>query len=974
MQSHEQPPAAVGGAATGTRRKVRRVRFADELKDDASSQRDEAAFQEAQRGAETPSLAAPPHCSSARAGAPPPPPVARRPPRVPPLALPPRPPPPAAATATSGPATGSVPLAPRGSRLIGAAVPPPQRHQGRSPSPRPPPPSPSLLDVLRHLDLYGWPHPRPDLHRHLGHKAACSLRVTCREARLRMDNLMTGAWLDAPPAAAAQPRPTAASAAAAAIVYSEAADEVHKYQTLASKADVVQDPDRGLVVRAVQAAGLALAAARDAELLLRDVRAMRAACSWWMDGAWEARARAALGLLRGRWGCQTSRLVIRAEAGGSELLRPFAAVAAEGAQAVDAAANGGGSAGNLAACPRVLSLELYGAPALEFAPEPPAATGAAAAAAERPTAFARMRTAVLSPGYAAGIAALFPNLKALTLRGAWRHLPDAAQSPWYPLGLPSGHHYPIGEAWLLNLSHLARLRRLELPPGLFPGAAVSLLAALSYLQHLTLTLPAAAAAAAARTPTAAAAGSGAATGTTAMRGGGGGGDTYGTLLAGLPSLVQLRSLVLAGGAERPSRELLAALPRSLERLRMEAAAPQLPPRGGDLSSDGWASGDGGVGGGREGRRPLAVAALAAAADMTWQYDFSVGRLRLGSCKSLAQLVLNWKPLDEHLATYDDARCTVPARGAAAAAAAAGIRRVVATVEVADLTLANDDGLDSLLDLLQSYDKYDTLKPYGVEARLGGNDSGGAVQRIQPQLQVVKVEVELDGKGAAAALRRLAATGFLHMQRLLLIGKPSGRSGGGSGGSGMATLLSLLQSLASDQAATAPAPPAPPAGGQRDERQGGGGGAGVGILPHSLWIRVFDVHDEGPSGGTARGGGGGGGGGPESLLLSALERWPPMERVVFNNRTILPPPPPPSPRLASPRFWTPREWGSAAAAPPPLPSQLPARRPLAGSPANPSEATAGAVAAATAAATVSKAEADVATAAVEASPKRPRVRQ
>ncbi|GLC34913.1 hypothetical protein PLESTM_000253300 [Pleodorina starrii] len=479
-----------------------------------------------------------------------------------------------------------------------------------------PAPQPNLPAVLGHIDLEA----RLRLIEFLGQVGACNLRATCKLARDRVDDLMARAWVDVKP----PPMSPAANSGSAG----------------------------------------------------------DAARSWWQE-QWPLRASWLLRALR-RWP-RCSTLVLRAEPGGcADLLRPFADTAAAAAAAVASAAGGadGAAAGPGDACgscavaepadccpyPQVTTLELYSAP-----PPPPASIGAAAAAsaAAGPAATPpRAAAAALTPAFMAALVRLFPNLETLVLRGKWVLLPDGdtgtagggsgdddVERLLSPLARsePSAQHTARGANTATGQTPAggggggitcAGLRRLELPAGLFPGAHIR---SLTQLQHLRLAVPALEAEAATaaqqtrRYP-------------------------YGDLLAGLPALSRLQSLVLSGGPEVPSRELLAALPGSLELMRLEALAPPVPPpvalaapstthstAADDDEDDGgddedmevdYIDGDGGSDGGDD-------SAAAAAGDerrTTWQYDYRTGQLRMApSSVDWAPLVDGWKPLAEHLA-------------------------------------------------------------------------------------------------------------------------------------------------------------------------------------------------------------------------------------------------------------------------------------------------------------------------------------
>ncbi|GLC59626.1 hypothetical protein PLESTB_001509600 [Pleodorina starrii] len=651
------------------------------------------------------------------------------------------------------------------------------------PSPTPPPSSspspsatsaaaqasPSLPAALQHTDLPA----RSRLHMMLGQAGALSLRAACRQAKTHVDASITAAWVDAPGRAAA---------AAAATGPSEAAASAAACGEAAAAASIAFAGEGG--------AGEGVADAAASTALASAAVGSAAACSsspsdasgrWWRE-QWPARAPPLLRALRCWPRCTI--LVLRAEGGGAELLRPFAEAAA-------AAAAGGGSSAAAVSCPHVTSLKLYGVPASYDdcagkasvanggAALPPASEAAAAASAP----LTRQCVAELTPAYADALGRLFPNLEVLVIRGEWRQAHDppgslthdggqraARSAAWggkdngfgaeavrrlmVVLSSPSFRSPPEGRFCAGG----GRLRRLELPSGLLPGVHI---APLTQLQHLRLTLlplppPV---------------------------NDHNGFRQYGTLLAGLPSLVQLRSLVLAGGAERPSRELLAALPRSLERLRMEAAAPQLPPRGG---------------GGRWGRGAAAVAAWevkdpggsgdgAGGGDdddgngggdgddcPVWQYDFVHGHLRLLRFITVADLLRSWKPLAEH----------VEAVGAPAIAHVDVQRLVLILADMSALFRSPDEILGDLLRLLTppSGSKTATEAPHVIQAPSAETAAPPSPsppppsppsppplpQPPPPLLHLRRFFVLGRAKGAAAALRRLLGTGAVQIGMLTVL--------------------------------------------------------------------------------------------------------------------------------------------------------------------------------------------------------------
>ncbi|EFJ46685.1 hypothetical protein VOLCADRAFT_92896 [Volvox carteri f. nagariensis] len=344
--------------------------------------------------------------------------------------------------------------------------------------------------------------------------------------------------------------------------------------------------------------------------------------------------------------------------------------------------------------------------------------------------------AVLSPSTAAALGQLFPNLEIMVFRGCWRQGPNLRSAS---------------------------------DPGSGGGEE---------LQCLCLTLASQPARVTARTG-----------------GGRGGRGSCGCLREALPKLVQLRRLVLYGGRNRPSRELLAALPGSLELLRLEGEGeePPLPPRG-------------------EGRRA------------TWM-----------RCE-VSDLIRSWKPLADHLDAVQ-----------APAIARVDVVRLALILTDSKSFQSPDDLLEKLLQLLQGRRRPpppSLLQPpsqpnelFAVSTSIStptctcthtstgrptaarrqppaSSHSPPSTSPLPPPLLYMRLLFVLGrAKGVAAAARQLMVTGAVGVEELSVLrqdGKMAGfqvggilGGGGGGGGGGAAAAIGAPGERAP------PPPPAPP---------------------------------------------------------------------------------------------------------------------------------------------------------------------
>ncbi|EFJ46761.1 hypothetical protein VOLCADRAFT_92895 [Volvox carteri f. nagariensis] len=674
---------------------------------------------------------------------------------------------------------------------IDAATRPSASSTSQSPSPLRP--RLQLLDLLRLLDLQQGPHADAFIQA-LGPRPTCSLRATCREARQHREGF---------PGAVGAVRATLAL---------ERDGGFSVLKTLRREEEEAYESWCWLMPRL-----------------------------WWRQ-VWPEYGQGLLQYLR-RCSCRTSRLTIRAEGGGAQVLRPFASAAAAAISGGGGGGGGGGHGAAAASCPRVFELKLYGT---SYPPSHRNATAITGATAAVNGFYVPPDIPAITPAYATAICGLFPNLRALILRGKWAVQYDEPGAPWEDQGgfaldsiggggsgsLELAQQKQEGDAWLGNLCQLKHLQHLELPAVFLPGNVstdISVLARLTRLEHLHLTLQRRA-------------------DKNANDGGGPYFSPYGCLREGLPKLVQLRRLVLYGGPKRPSRELLAALPGSLELLRLEGEGeePPLPPSWQPLEE------------------MLAARAAAAAATST--------------AMEVSPLAPYHKPTIISVTSCGPSVEAAAPAGPAATKMTAGHgpmgRCHVAEVRVLSLTLDNPDrgpdGLEALVEMLRSPPPPPPPPPSLPETAPAPQVVADQLTARRTVLHLPNVHIKVNGGVLAEALRRLANTGAVRMQLLQLYESPVATSSASSsatgGGGALATVISLLKGLREDWLSMI----------LRGEMQ-----EDDAVLPRKLGVRLYEMAGGGYTAAkaitTAS---------VKAQLHAVLENWPYLDQVVVHCTTPL----------------------------------------------------------------------------------------